>query len=105
MKTSDAFNLPNFIIPFKNPDKEFQEEPTSDLFMLSHSSRVWFYSTPSGGKTTAILNCLLHQKFDRMIVVHNDCNTKEHKNIDVEYFDETPDPNDEEHNLDPTIKV
>ena len=104
MKTSDKFNLPNFIIPFKNPDKEFQEEPTNDLFMLPHSSRVCFYSTPSGGKTTAILNCVLHQNFDRIIVVHNDCNTKEYENIDAEYYDEIPDPNDEDLNLDSSIK-
>ena len=105
MKTSDKFNLPNFIIPFKNPDKEFQEEPTNDIFMLPHSSRVCFYSTPSGGKTTAILNCILHQNFDRIIVVHNDCNTKEYENIDAEYYDEIPDPNDEELNLDPSVKI
>ena len=31
-------------------------------------------------------------------------NTKEYENIDCEYYDEVPDPNDEELNLDPTMK-
>ena len=59
---------------------------------------------PQPEKTTAILNTILHQSFDRIIVVHNDMNTKEYENIDCEYYDEVPDPNDEELNLDPTIK-
>jgi len=104
MKKSNKFSLPNHIIPFKNPDKEFQEEPTSDLFFIPHSSRVIFYGGPSTGKTTSVLNCLLHQNFDRVIVVHNDVNSKEYENVDCEYYDEVPDPNDEELNLDPTKK-
>ena len=104
MKKSNKFTLPNHIIPFKNPDKEFQEEPTNDLLFIPHSSRVIFYGGPSTGKTTSVLNCLLHQNFDRVIVVHNDTNSKEYENIDCEYFDEVPDPNDEELNLDPTKK-
>jgi len=96
--------MPNYIIPFQNPDKEFQEEPSSDLFMLPHSSRVVFYGGPSTGKTTCILNCILHQHFDRIMVVHNDCNTKEYENIECEYYDEIPDPNDEELALDPNMK-
>ena len=59
INSNKKFILPNHIIPFKNPDKEFQEEPTNDLFMLPHSSRVCFYSTPSGGKTTTILNVII----------------------------------------------
>ena len=34
--------LPNHIKPFKNPDKEFQEEATSDLLFMPHSSRVYY---------------------------------------------------------------
>ena len=71
---------------------------------MLHSSRVLFYGGSLTGKTTAILNTILHQNFDRIIVVHNDMNTKEYENIDCEYYDEVPDPNDEELNLDPTIK-
>lgn len=96
--------LPNHIIPFKNPDKEFQESPTNDLFFIPHSSRVIFYGSPSCGKTTAVLNCLLHQNFDRIIVVHNDMQSKEYENIDCDYYDEVMDPNDEELALDPTVK-
>jgi len=103
-KTKKTQKLPNQIIPFKNPDKEFQEEPTSDLFFLPHSSRVIFYGPPSCGKTTCILNCVLHQNFDRIIIVHNDCNTKEYQNLDCEYLDEIPDPNDPELALDPSVK-
>ena len=59
---------------------------------------------PSSGKTTCILNCILHQTFDRIIVVHSDCNSREYKNIDCEYYDDIPDPIDEEFDLDPSIK-
>ena len=68
--------LPNHIIPFQNPDKLFQEEPTDDLFFIPHSSCVIFYGGPSTGKTTSILNSILHHTFDRIIVIHNNCNTK-----------------------------
>ena len=95
---------PNHIVPFKNPDKLFQEEPTNDLLFMPHSSRIIFYGGPSTGKTTCVLNCILHQNFDRIIVIHNDCNSKEYENIDCEYFDEIPDPNDEELNLNPEEK-
>ena len=102
------FKAPTFIIPFENPDKQFQEvipSPDNDLLFLTHSSRVLFYGGPSSGKTTAILNCILHQNFDRIIVVHNDINTREYENLDCEYYEEVPDPNDEEElNLDPSVK-
>ena len=102
------FKAPTFIIPFENPDKQFQEvipSPDNDLLFLPHSSRVLFYGGPSSGKTTAILNCILHQNFDRIIVVHNDINTREYENLDCEYYEEVPDPNDEEElNLDPSVK-
>jgi len=97
-------SAPNFIIPFKNPDKEFQELPTDDLFFMPHSSRIIIYGLPSCGKTTLLLNLVLHQKFDRIIIVHNDMNTKEYEQLDAEYFDEVPDPNDEELALDPEEK-
>ena len=97
-------NLPNSIIAFPNPDKLFQEQPTNDLFFIPHASRVIFYGGPSSGKTTCILNCILHQNYDRIIVVHNDCNTKEYENIDCEYYDEIFDPNDEEIALNPDEK-
>ena len=102
------FKAPTFIIPFENPDKQFQEvipSPDNDLLFLPHSSRVLFYGGPSSGKTTSILNCILHQNFDRIIVVHNDINTREYENLDCEYYEEVPDPNDEEElNLDPSVK-
>ena len=41
--TKKNFQAPNVIIPFKNPDKAFQQQPTEDLFFLPHSSRVIFY--------------------------------------------------------------
>ena len=104
MTGKNKYTLANHIIPFKNPNKKFQEEATSDLLFMPHSSRVLFYGGPSTGKTTAILHTILHQNFDRIIVVHNDMNTKEYENIDCEYYDEVPDPNDEELNLDPTMK-
>ena len=99
------FQLPNHIIPFKNPDKEFQELPTSDLFFMPHSSRIIFYGGPSSGKTTTILNVILHQNFDRIIVCHNDINSKEYENIDCEYLDEIPDPTDDELSLNPEQKT
>src|ERR1039457_1473915 len=108
MVKKNLFNLPNHIIPFDNPDKSFQEEVTNDLFCMPHSSRVILYGGPSTGKTTCILNMILHQNFDRIIVIiviHNDCNSKEYENIDCQYLDEVPDPNDEELNLDPSQKT
>jgi len=100
------FELPNHIIPFKNPDKTFQELPSqTDMFHMPHASRVILYGGPSTGKTTCILNMVLHQNFDRIIVVHNDNQTKEYQDIDCEYYDEIPDPNDEELNLDATKKT
>ena len=100
----NKFCLPNHIIPFKNPDKLFQEEASDDLMFIPHSSRVIWYGGPSTGKTTAILNAVLHQNFDRIIVVHNDINSREYENIDCTYYDEIPDPNDEELALDPSQK-
>lgn len=45
--------LPNHIIPFKNPDKLFQEEPNDDMLFIPHSSRVIFYGGPITGKPHA----------------------------------------------------
>ena len=73
---------------------------------MPHSSRIILYSGPSAGKTTALLNIVLHQNFDRIIVVHNDVNSKEYENIliyiDCTYYDEIPDPNDLD--IDPSQK-
>ena len=96
--------LPNMIIPFSNPDKEFQQQPTDDLLFFPHSSRIIFYGPSSCGKTTCVLNTVLHQQFDRIIIVHNDCNTLEYQHINAQYFDSVPDPNDPELNLDSSIK-
>ena len=71
MTGKNKYTLPNHIIPFKNPDKKFQESAT-DLLFMPHSSRVILYGGPSSGKTTAILNMCLHQNYDRIIVFHND---------------------------------
>ena len=69
--------LPNHGIPFRNPDKEFQESATADLLFMPHSSRIILYGGPSTGKTTCILNMCLHQNYDRIIVIHNDNQSKE----------------------------
>ena len=104
--SSKKFQLPNHIVPFKNPDKAFQEDSSPhDLLHFGHSCRAILYGGPSTGKTTAILNMVLHQNFDRIIVIHNDNNSKEYENIDCEYLDSVPDPNDEELNLDPSQKT
>ena len=47
---------------------------------------------------------MLHQTFDRIIMVHNNCNSREYENIDCEYYDEIQHPNDEEFDLVPSIK-
>ena len=56
MTGKNKYTLPNHIIPFKNPDKSFQESATDDLLFMPHSSRVILYGGPSSGKTTANLN-------------------------------------------------
>ena len=88
MTGKNKFTLPNYIIPFKNPDKEFQESATDDLLFMPHSSR-------SSGNTTAILNMCLHQNYDRIIVIHNDNQSKEYQDLDCTYLYSVPDPNDE----------
>ena len=105
MTGKNKYTLPNHIIPFKNPDKCFQEEATSDLLFMPHSSRIILYGGPSSGKTTAILNMVLHQKYDRIIVIHNDNQSKEYQDLDCTYLDSVPDPNDEELNLDSSEKT
>ena len=83
MPKKGEFKLPSHIIPFKNPDKEFQEiSSPHDLIHFGHSCRAILYGGPSTGKTTAILNMVLHQNFDRIIVIHNDNNSSEYENID-----------------------
>ena len=67
---------------------------------MINSSRVILYGGPSSGKTTAIRNMVLHQKYDRIIVIHNDNQSKEYQDLDCTYLDSVPDPNDEELNLD-----
>ena len=105
MTGKNKYTLPNHIIPFKNPDKEFQESATDDLLFMPHSSRVILYGGPSSGKTTAILNMCLHQNYDRIIVIHNDNQSKEYQDLDCTYLDSVPDPNDEELNLDSSEKT
>ena len=102
MTGKNKFTLPNHIIPFKNPDKEFQESATDDLLFMPHNSRVILYGGPSSGKTTAILNMCLHHNYrqtktttDRLIVIHNDNQSKEYQDLDCTYLDCVPDPNDE----------
>ena len=54
MKMSKSkYKLSNYIIPFENKDKSFQEEipsPDDDLIWFPHASRIILVSPPSGGK-------------------------------------------------------
>ena len=77
--SKNKISLPNQVIPFQNPDKLFQQEATGDLLFMPHSSRIILYGGPSTGKTTCILNLCLHQNYDRIIVVHNDNQSKNMK--------------------------
>ena len=81
MTGKNKYTLPNHIIPFTNPDKCFQEESTSDLLFMPHSSRVILYGGPSSSKTTAILIMCLHQNYDSSIVIHNDNQSKEYQDL------------------------
>ena len=58
--------IPNFNIPFINPDKLFQEEATDDIFDIPHSSRVIFYGGPQKENKSYFKLYLIKT------VVHND---------------------------------
>ena len=67
-------------------------------------SRIILVGPPSSGKSGAILNLVIHQSFDRIIIFHNDPNSREYSDLDAEMYDEIIDPRDEELAIDPSIK-
>ncbi len=66
----------NKLIGFKNPDKKFHEKWTKSRHMLNfpHPTRFIMCGPPNSGKSTLVLNLILHAKpeFEEIIVVHCD---------------------------------
>lgn len=92
--------LPRKIIPFKNKDKQFHEEWTSDRDWLDipHPFRMVLASKPNGGKTTVILNIILRvamskAPFQKLVVVHCDPEqTHEYDDMKAEVLANIPSP-------------
>ena len=80
-----------FVIP--NDDKHFHEEcDYDDLGNFPHPFRIILAGPCNVGKTNYIYNVLLKKKptFERILIFHNDSNSKEYQNVDAEYVEELP---------------
>lgn len=95
--------LPNKIIPLGNKDKKFQEKwsdiPNRNMLNFPHSFRMVVFSNPDCGKTTDVKNILIRAEppFQRLYIVHIDGEyTKEYDDVDGEFLDEIPSPDDSE---------
>ena len=81
--------LPNKIINLPIADKEWHEQPSSDLGSFPHPFRICFIAPPNSGKSLALKNVLVRTtpNFEAIYLVHNDVDTKEYNDIDLEYLD------------------
>lgn len=79
----DNRQLPDKLLVFENPDKQFHEKWTGKRKKLNipHPFRVVIMAKPNTGKTTIAKNLLFHAspRFERLILVHHDAGfTKEY---------------------------
>ena len=83
--------LKNKLIVLPNEDKLWHEEPTNDLISFPHPFRICLIAPPNSGKSLILKNILLHIEppFEAIYLVHNDVDTQEYNNIDLEYIDNT----------------
>ena len=85
--------LKNKLIVLPNDDKHFHEEPYyEDLGNFPHPFRMCLAGPCNVGKTNYICNVLLKKSppIERIIIYHNDPNTKEYQNVEAEYVEELP---------------
>jgi hypothetical protein len=80
-----------------NPDKHFHEEWHSrrNIVNFPHPFRAVCLGPPNVGKTLAIKTMILHQypHFKKIFVIHCDsAYTKEYDDVEVEYLDVIPQP-------------
>ena len=85
--------LPNEIIIIPNKDKEFHEIPKKDdLGHMSHPSRIIACGPCNVGKSLILLNLMMRADppFDRIVIYHNDPESEEYDQVDVDYVSEVP---------------
>ncbi|MCP4393649.1 MAG: ATP-binding protein [Alphaproteobacteria bacterium] len=87
------------IAVFPNKDKGFHESwtPGRKIMNIPHPFRAMLVGPPNCGKTSMILNLLMHNKpyFEEVIVVHCDPEyTKEYEDIEVQMLPGIPAPNE-----------
>ncbi len=87
------------IAVFKNKDKAFHESwgPSRKILNIPHPFRCILVGPPNCGKTSMILNILMHNRpyFEEVIVIHCDPKyTKEYEDIPVKMLDSIPAPNE-----------
>ena len=93
----------NKLIVIPNDDKFFHEQPDyENLGNFPVPFRLLCVGPPNVGKTNAIYNVLYFKKpsFERIIIYHNDNNSKEYQSVDAEYVEELPPIED----IDPDVK-
>ena len=76
-----------FVIP--NEDKLWHEAASENLCTFPHPFRCVFIAPPNSGKSLILKNILIQTDppFEAIYLVHNDTETQEYNNIDVEYLD------------------
>ena len=85
--------LPNEIIIIPNKDKEFHEKPKKDdLVHMAHPSRILACGPCNVGKSLILLNLMMRADppFDRIVIYHNDPESEEYDQVDVDYVSEVP---------------
>ena len=85
--------LPNEIIIIPNKDKTFHEIPKKDdMAHMAHPSRIIACGPCNVGKSLILLNLMMHTDppFDRIVIYHNDPESEEYSDVDVEYVEEVP---------------
>ena len=96
-------SLKNKIFVIPNEDKMWHEQPSDNLCSFPHPFRCCLIAPPNSGKSLILKNIMVQTQppFEKIYLVHNDVETQEYNNIDLEYLDNAI-PSIEE--FDPTRK-
>ena len=99
MTVKKTEKLPNKIIALPNEDKNFHEKwyKNRNLLNFPHPFRSVIMGKPNVGKTTVIKNIVMrqHPPFEEIKVIHCDGEyTKEYDDLDCEFLDQIPNPED-----------